>query len=702
MKIDSIKMFDLDWMIQTFGEFKSICVVGNGPLSSRDVTQLSSKLHSSDIVVRFNDWNRRRSFDINKYGTRCDLNFNHLDSCPIITGKFQKPKSVVIAIPAPFHYDSIPKKIESFGSEIDSISMVNPYINYLMCQDLKLESNGCGHPIGTVGFTFLYHMFRILSISNYDCNVFVTGFSWRFDNQTKKFDQSCINNFQHIKCQNHSYVSEFCWVYDNLRNDHRFEFSNTAADIFNTFQNREKFNEDFYNPHLVQKLIRSSKPFALPRFGEGELCIMNGIDQVRKRGGWEFDHNLDTDQAFRKELIESYNYYDDSYYVGTDPDKQLFGEAGAKTYVNACIFVNSNYSKFLSSLFSINVPMAIVCSEDADLTKVSLPIQQIFRVSEYSCWRTNQDIEDELCTFLSDKHGWLILFACGPFSCVLIHKLWISNKNNYLLDIGSTLDPIMFGTYTRLYQKSHSSNIQSLIPQPSKSEECTIPNLIHFVWVGSNPLPNWARYCINKFKSLNPDYSIQIHGEDSLDPNFLPLLEKFPDIQLCSLADLIRISVLKKFGGWYFDVDCLPISTIDEIKIDLNISDTFWCRQRDKRVNNAVLGLSKDNPIWDLLYAYCMTTDVYKRTVFGPDLFTKIPELPQLAYDVPFLFYPVNLKSSAINIFKSVLNGTKIEIDKHFQGIRKLHNHDPHLIHLWMNTIEDVNFLPDDIILRVE
>jgi len=45
----------------------------------------------------------------------------------------------------------------------------------------------------------------------------------------------------------------------------------------------------------------------------------------------------------------------------------------------------------------------------------------------------------------------IFLFAAGPLSEILIHELWLVNSYNIMLDIGSSLDPILFERKSRNY-----------------------------------------------------------------------------------------------------------------------------------------------------------------------------------------------------------------------------------------------------------
>lgn len=45
-----------------------------------------------------------------------------------------------------------------------------------------------------------------------------------------------------------------------------------------------------------------------------------------------------------------------------------------------------------------------------------------------------------------------------------------------------------------------------------------IPRKIHYVWLGSAPLPASVKDCIKSWEKYMPDYSIKCWNEKSFDP----------------------------------------------------------------------------------------------------------------------------------------------------------------------------------------
>ncbi len=94
-----------------------------------------------------------------------------------------------------------------------------------------------------------------------------------------------------------------------------------------------------------------------------------------------------------------------------------------------------------------------------------------------------------------------------------------------------------------------------------------IPKIINFVWIGP-PMPEFVKRCIDEFRRLNPEFEVVINGEDALDPIFkshYSKIERGSDHEFAIKSDLIRLSVIKKTGGWYWDTDFWPLISIREM-----------------------------------------------------------------------------------------------------------------------------------------
>ncbi len=215
--------------------------------------------------------------------------------------------------------------------------------------------------------------------------------------------------------------------------------------------------------------------------------------------------------------------------------------------------------------------------------------------------------------------------------------------------------------------------------------------IIHFIWVGC-PLPEWAQYNMDQFKRLNPDYEIMLHDESALDPVFE---ERYhADKDLCLKSDLLRLSVLKKHGGWYFDCDYLPLRPVDSIieaygiEKPVFITKQHWHKNRTLIYANGLLALPKAPHIfWDRIIEEMMKINMHKpgRVKYGPRLFTSLVERYADMFDVGDwqFFYPLGAEQ-AQSAFREYRKG-----DLSSNQMSKIQSETmgqlPFVMHLWAN-----------------
>ena len=83
-----------------------------------------------------------------------------------------------------------------------------------------------------------------------------------------------------------------------------------------------------------------------------------------------------------------------------------------------------------------------------------------------------------------------------------------------------------------------------------------IPKIIHYCWFGRGPMPELALRCIDSWHKYMPDYEYKLWNEDNFDVNSTPYTkEAYEAKKYAFVSDIVRLQVLKKYGGIYFDVD---------------------------------------------------------------------------------------------------------------------------------------------------
>ena len=189
-------------------------------------------------------------------------------------------------------------------------------------------------------------------------------------------------------------------------------------------------------------LLKRNENFSLSRYGDGEWMAMNTTPASPGMGEWQINPVDPRTDKSRVALLESLKYKHDNYYVGICPcytDILLASGQSPENVTYANIFCNKNYETFKTKFVEVfkEKQIVFVCNKDADLSKLPFTCDTIYHVED-NAWIENYDLYD---TIVNDDHtGKVFLFAAGPLSKILTGKLWMVDKTNTYIDIGSSLD----------------------------------------------------------------------------------------------------------------------------------------------------------------------------------------------------------------------------------------------------------------------
>jgi mannosyltransferase OCH1-like enzyme len=93
-----------------------------------------------------------------------------------------------------------------------------------------------------------------------------------------------------------------------------------------------------------------------------------------------------------------------------------------------------------------------------------------------------------------------------------------------------------------------------------------IPKVIHYCWFGRNPLPDFAKKCIDSWRKFFPEYEIREWNEDNFDVSMIPYTKEAYDAgKYAFVSDYARFWILYKYGGLYFDTDVEVIKPMEDI-----------------------------------------------------------------------------------------------------------------------------------------
>ena len=137
-----------------------------------------------------------------------------------------------------------------------------------------------------------------------------------------------------------------------------------------------------------------------------------------------------------------------------------------------------------------------------------------------------------------------------------------------------------------------------------------IPKIIHYVWIGGNPLPEYVKNNIETWKKYNPNYEIKEWNESNFDINvFKYAVEAYNAKKWGFVGDIIRLYALYNFGGIYLDVDVECVKSFDSLLDNhavLGFEGKYY-------FSNAILMSEKNN----LLFKYFI--DQYNNRSFKSD-----------------------------------------------------------------------------------
>lgn len=127
-----------------------------------------------------------------------------------------------------------------------------------------------------------------------------------------------------------------------------------------------------------------------------------------------------------------------------------------------------------------------------------------------------------------------------------------------------------------------------------------IPRIMHFIWVGS-PIPDRLMANVGTWREMHPDWGIHLWTDDNL-PNLrnADLYHRAASLVPADAvgqfrADIARYELLYDFGGFYADVDTIPLRPVDSA---LKGHEVFAAMEDRSWVGNTYLGAVRRHSIF--------------------------------------------------------------------------------------------------------
>ena len=93
-----------------------------------------------------------------------------------------------------------------------------------------------------------------------------------------------------------------------------------------------------------------------------------------------------------------------------------------------------------------------------------------------------------------------------------------------------------------------------------------IPKKIHYCWFGHGEKPKLAQKCICSWKKCMPDYEIIEWNEENVDVNMNGYIKMcYEQKKYAFLTDYLRLIIIQKYGGIYFDTDVEAVKSFDAL-----------------------------------------------------------------------------------------------------------------------------------------
>ena len=93
-----------------------------------------------------------------------------------------------------------------------------------------------------------------------------------------------------------------------------------------------------------------------------------------------------------------------------------------------------------------------------------------------------------------------------------------------------------------------------------------IPKIIHYIWLGKNPLPKEMQECLDSWKRHMPEYELKCWDDSCLGEfDNIFIKEALLERKFAFASDVIRLYALYKYGGIYMDTDVMVYKSFDPL-----------------------------------------------------------------------------------------------------------------------------------------
>jgi mannosyltransferase OCH1-like enzyme len=142
---------------------------------------------------------------------------------------------------------------------------------------------------------------------------------------------------------------------------------------------------------------------------------------------------------------------------------------------------------------------------------------------------------------------------------------------------------------------------------------------MHQIWLGDKQLPEQSLLWKEHWDELHPDWNYHLWTDSDVQKIQDEKLKRLLDVPqaMSSRANILRVYIVLKYGGFYFDIDFDWNKNFDEFTRYKSVC----CKEIPERYNNAFFGAEKNNE-WVSFMWENIDECVYKTPPWGPTFFT--------------------------------------------------------------------------------
>lgn len=123
-----------------------------------------------------------------------------------------------------------------------------------------------------------------------------------------------------------------------------------------------------------------------------------------------------------------------------------------------------------------------------------------------------------------------------------------------------------------------------------------IPRILHHVWLGPKPIPDWQQQCIELMRRTNPTWEHRLWRDDDVEPLLTGRLREIyqdaerrvPESSWWQFrSNIVRMLIVHRYGGVYADCDMQGMKPLDRL---LNVEAFTSPQAPGEGISNSIIG----------------------------------------------------------------------------------------------------------------